>query len=154
MVKNLPVMQEMWVWSLGREDPLKKEMAAHSSILAWEILWIEELGGLQFTGPQSVGHDSVTKTATDIFQDWKYVIICLQLYDFGQAGDLSLVSNNNYIVLCIFMTPHLSWVFLVSWSVLVFSHLNSCCTPLLIFLQASVPPSPHTMSWQDGKHLL
>ena len=39
-------MQEMWVWSLGEEDPLEKEMATHASILAWEIPWIEESGGL------------------------------------------------------------------------------------------------------------
>ena len=51
--KNLPAMQEtqeMWVLSLGREDPLKKEMATHSSILAWEIPWTEEPGGLQSMG--------------------------------------------------------------------------------------------------------
>ena len=42
MAKNLPAMQESWVQSLGREDPLEKEMAIHSSILAWEILWTEE----------------------------------------------------------------------------------------------------------------
>ena len=47
VVKNLPVMQETWVWSLGGEDPLEKEMATQSSILAWEIPWIEEPGGLQ-----------------------------------------------------------------------------------------------------------
>ena len=45
-VKNLPAMQEPQVWSLGEEDPLEKGMATHSSILAWEILWIEEPGGL------------------------------------------------------------------------------------------------------------
>ena len=45
MVKNMPVMQETWVQSLSREDPLEKEMTTHSSILAWEILWTEELGG-------------------------------------------------------------------------------------------------------------
>ena len=45
-------MQETEVQSLGREDPLEKEMATHSSILAWEILWTEELGGLQFMGSQ------------------------------------------------------------------------------------------------------
>ena len=43
-------MQEMWVRSLGREDPLEKERATHSSILAWRISWTEELGGLQSTG--------------------------------------------------------------------------------------------------------
>ena len=46
MVKNPPAMQETWVRSLGQEDPLKKEMATHSSILAWRIPWTEELGGL------------------------------------------------------------------------------------------------------------
>ena len=47
MVKNLPVMQETWVQSLGQEDPLEKGMATHSSILAWRIPWTEEPGGLQ-----------------------------------------------------------------------------------------------------------
>ena len=46
MVENLPAKQEMWIQSLGWEDPLEKEMATHSSILAWEILWTEEPGGL------------------------------------------------------------------------------------------------------------
>ena len=46
-VKNLPAMQETQVWSLGQEDHLEKEMASHSSILAWEIPWTEEPGGLQ-----------------------------------------------------------------------------------------------------------
>ena len=50
-------MQEMWVQSLGREDPLEKEMATHFSILAWEIPWTEEPGGLESTGLQRVGHD-------------------------------------------------------------------------------------------------
>ena len=56
-VKNLPAMQETWVLSLGREDPLEKEMATHSSILAWEIPWTEEPGGLQSMGSQRVRHD-------------------------------------------------------------------------------------------------
>ena len=62
MVKNLPVMQATWVGSLGWEDPLEKEMAAHSSILAWEIPWTEEPGGLLFMGSQRVGHHWVTNT--------------------------------------------------------------------------------------------
>ena len=52
MVKNLPAMQETWVQSLGWEDPLEKEMAIHSSILAWKIPWTEEPGGLQSMGLQ------------------------------------------------------------------------------------------------------
>ena len=46
LVKSLPVKKETWVHSLGQEDPLEKEMAAHSSILAWRIPWTEEPGGL------------------------------------------------------------------------------------------------------------
>ena len=56
-VENLPAMQEMQVQSLGREDPLEEEMAMHSSILAWEIPWTEEPGGLQSMELQRVGHD-------------------------------------------------------------------------------------------------
>ena len=52
LVKNLPAMQEIRVRSLGREDPLEKEMATHFSILAWEIPRTEEAGGLQSTGSQ------------------------------------------------------------------------------------------------------
>ena len=57
MVKNPPVMQETWVWSLGGEDPLEKGMATHSSVLAWRIPWTEEPGEIQFMGSQRVGHD-------------------------------------------------------------------------------------------------
>ena len=52
-VKRLLALQETWVRSLGREDPLEKEMATHSSILAWRIPWTEKPGGLQSTGSQS-----------------------------------------------------------------------------------------------------
>ena len=57
MVKRLLTMQETPVQSLGREDPLEKEMATHSSILAWRILWTEEPAGLQSMVLQKVGHD-------------------------------------------------------------------------------------------------
>ena len=50
-------VQEIWVRSLGWEDTLEYEMATHSSILAWNIPWTEEPGGLQSTGSQKVGHD-------------------------------------------------------------------------------------------------
>ena len=55
--KNLPVMRETWVQSLGWEDILEKKMATHSSIIAWESPWAEEPGGLQSTGSQRVVHD-------------------------------------------------------------------------------------------------
>ena len=56
-VKHLPAMQETRVLSLGQEDPLEKEMAAHSSTLAWKIPLMEEAGRLQSMGSQRVGHD-------------------------------------------------------------------------------------------------
>ena len=52
VVRNLPGMQEMWVGSLGREDPLEEDIATHSNILAWRIPWTEEPGGLQSIGSQ------------------------------------------------------------------------------------------------------
>ena len=61
-VKNLPAVQETWVRSLGQEDPLEKEMATHSSILAWKISWTEKPGGLQSVGSQRVEHDWVTNS--------------------------------------------------------------------------------------------
>ena len=62
MVKNLPAMRETWIPSLGQEGPLEKEMATHSNILAWEIPWKEEAGGLQSMGLQRVRHDLATKS--------------------------------------------------------------------------------------------
>ena len=61
-IKHLPAMQETWVQSLGWEDPLEKEMAIHSSILAWRIPWTEEPGRLQSTGLQRVGPIRMTDT--------------------------------------------------------------------------------------------
>ena len=69
-VKNLPAMQEMQIWSLGREDPLKEDMVTHSSILAWEIPWTEEPGGLQSMGSQWVRQDLVTKQQTTTTSTW------------------------------------------------------------------------------------
>ena len=61
VVKNLPAKQEMQVQSLDWEDPLEKEMATHSSILAWGIPWTEECGGLESMRSQRVRHDLATK---------------------------------------------------------------------------------------------
>ena len=55
--KNPPAVQETWVWSLGREDPLEQGMATHSSILAWTVPWTEEPGGLQSMGSQRVRYN-------------------------------------------------------------------------------------------------
>ena len=62
MVKNLPSVQETWVQFLGWEDPLEKEMATHSSMLAWRIPWTEEPGRLQSMGSQEL--DSMERLST------------------------------------------------------------------------------------------
>ena len=64
LVSNPPAKQETWVWSLGWEDPLEKEMTTHSSILAWRIPWTEKPGRLHPMGSQRVGHDWITNTFT------------------------------------------------------------------------------------------
>ena len=66
MLKRLPTMRETWVQSLGREDLLEKEMATHSSILAWKIPWTEEPGRLQSMGSQRVGHDWTTSLLREV----------------------------------------------------------------------------------------
>ena len=69
-VKRLPAMWKTRVQSLGREDPLEKEMANHSSTLAWKILWTEEPGGLQSMGLQRVGHNWATEL------NWTERLLC------------------------------------------------------------------------------
>ena len=81
MVKNLPVMQETWVRSLGQEDPLEKGMATHSSVLAWRIPWTEEPGRLQSMGLQSVRNHWATNTF--IFTLWTFFGIAL-LWDWNE----------------------------------------------------------------------
>ena len=66
MIKNLPAMRETWVQSLGQEDLLEKEVAAHSSILAWRIPWTEEPGGLQPMGLQESDTTEQLDRQTDI----------------------------------------------------------------------------------------
>ena len=67
-------MHEIWVRSLGWEVSLEKEMAPHSSTLAWEIPWTEEPGGLQSTGSQRVGHDlAIKQWSEDALPNWKLI---------------------------------------------------------------------------------
>ena len=77
-LKRLPAMQETWVRSLSQEDPLEKEMATHSSILAWRIPWMEEHGGLQSTGSQRVRHDQATSLQDNIKHTNVHVIRVLE----------------------------------------------------------------------------
>ena len=65
MVKNLPAVEEIQVWSLGQEDPLEEGMTTHSNIVAWAIPWTEEPGGLQSTGSQTKQPNSLTSVRHD-----------------------------------------------------------------------------------------
>ena len=76
-VKRLPTMWETWVRFLGREDPLEKEMATHSSTLAWKIPWSEKPGRLQSMGSQRVGHDWATSRHNVIVLQW---LCCITVY--------------------------------------------------------------------------
>ena len=77
MVKNLPAVWETWVWPLDQEDPLEKDLAIHSSVLARRIPWIEELGGPQSMGSQRVGHNSTTIIQNDNIEDY---ILLIKIY--------------------------------------------------------------------------
>ena len=85
-LKCLPLMRETWVGSLGQEDPLEKEMATHSSILAWRIPWTEEPGGLQSMGSQRVGHDWATSLSTLTFLQVKKGTVIEQYATVCGAG--------------------------------------------------------------------
>ena len=82
-------MRETWVRSLGREDPLEKEMATHSSILAWRIPWMEEPGGQQSMGLQRVGHDWVTSLSLSLLTTCMWVQTIPYLWDFTLLSYLS-----------------------------------------------------------------
>ena len=83
MIKNLPAMQETWVWSLGWED-WSRESATYSSILAWTIPWTEEPGRLWFMGWQRVGHD----WATNIFTSWASQVAPVVKTSPANTGDI------------------------------------------------------------------
>ena len=101
MVKNLPAMWETWVRSLGWEDPLKKELATHSNILAWEIPWTEEPSGLQSTGLQSQTRLTHThQTAWILFLD------PLLDLDLGSSVSENTLLSGVHSVFCIcFLSP-------------------------------------------------
>ena len=116
-LKCLPAMWETWVWSLGQEDPLEKEMATYSSILAWRILWTEEPGGLQSTGSQRVGHDwatSLTHMSIKFFFEKERWYYSWQLNNLGvAAGNWSLWAVENLHIT--YGQPFISVIPLYPW---------------------------------------
>ena len=90
-VNNTFAMQETWIWSLGWEDPLEKEMAIHSSTIAWEIPWTEDPGRLQSMGSQRVRHDWATSL---------YRMCMLFLLNIIISGFVSLIWVSCLDMLC------------------------------------------------------
>ena len=97
MVKRLSAMRETPIRFLGWEDPLEKEMAIHSSTLAWKILWTEEPDRLQSMGSQRVGHYSGNLAHTHNLKTNKYLLYCdfpggsdgkASVYDVGDPGSI------------------------------------------------------------------
>ena len=103
VVKNPPAKQERWVWSLGQEDPLEKEIETHSSILAWEIPWTEKPGGLQSMGSQRVGNNIATEYSTQ----FSYIcsIICDSQITFYNIYLCHLVSKRASQVVLVVKNP-------------------------------------------------
>ena len=83
MVKCLSAMQDARVQSLGWENPLQKEMATHSSILAWKIPWTEEPGGLQSMGSQRVGYDKLRLCEEGKESLWQFSLRFFFFFFFG-----------------------------------------------------------------------
>ena len=90
-------MQEESIWFLGQEDPLEKKMVTLSSILAWEIPWVEEPGRLQSMGSHRVGHDWVTENAWGLIkgEKSKASLVCIALsLEISKSGQI--LSNSKY----------------------------------------------------------
>ena len=84
MVRNLPAMQEIWVQSLGWEEPLEKGMATHSAILAWRIPWTDEIGGLQSIGLPRVGR--LTLSVSNKQGKYCLIVYCTKCYEGREFG--------------------------------------------------------------------
>ena len=119
MVKHLPVMWETRVQSLGWEDPLEKEMAIHSSTLAWKVPWMEEPSRLQSMGSQRVGHDWATSLH---FQNLLFIIPLFQHISMycslspqymRQRNSSSLGKRNPKRLFSILLELSYSWIYLI-----------------------------------------
>ena len=97
-VKRLPAMRETQVWSLGWEYPLEKEMAAHSSILAWRIPWMEETGRLYSRGLQRVGHDWATSLSLSFFLQIVDVFLQILGKQYFEFAVFLLIVNSKKVI--------------------------------------------------------
>ena len=133
-LKNLPAMQETWVWSLGWEDPLEKEMAAHSSILAQEIPWTEEPGRLQSMGSQTVRHHWVT-----------FIECTLSLHICLQCPSQAFPARDGYSYLKLIFCCY--YYFLSHYFILIFYWLCLTACRILVPWPGTEPRPPAAESW-------
>ena len=89
VIKNPPAVQEFWVWSLGPEDSLEKEMVTYSSILAWRIPWTEEPGRLQFMGSQRVEYDWRTYITTSCLKHFSTLQLAVAKWPSSSLWNVS-----------------------------------------------------------------
>ena len=117
-------MQETWVWSLGQEDPLKKEMATRSSIFVWKILWKEEPGGLESMGSQRAGHDLATEYTHKVVIKWWHTPAwsLLGIFDVPKVKPVFLIGRPDTRGVPPVTSPHFTghsslthWLTLASW---------------------------------------
>ena len=106
MVKNPPAKWETWVRSLGQEDPLEKEMATHSSILAWRIPWTEEPGRLQSTGLRRVGHDWAASPSLSLSP--RYVDVLPSVYPCTFSRTWSCLADEAAMNICVLIFGRIS----------------------------------------------
>ena len=123
-LKRLPAMRETRVQSLGREDSLEKEMATHSSILAWKIPWMEEPGGLQSTGSQRVGHDWATSLSLSLYFRIRgfqiYFRICsFVFFQIKSSCAKTIYSHNSPFPIATYWVSICSWTYSRLYSVLM-----------------------------------
>ena len=117
-LKCLPAMQKTWIQSLGREDPLEKEMAPHSSILTWRIPWTEEPCGLQFMGWQRVGYGWATSLSLSYVSI--YVYKCVYMYFYVHTYMYLYISSYVFIIIVVIVIRIIVW-FIHSQIFLMFS---------------------------------
>ena len=140
-VKNLPAMQETWVWSLGWEDSMENGMANNSSILAWRTPWTEEPGGLQSMGSERVRHNWVTNTYT-LF--WAHYLTSDQIRLDQWLSCVWLPATPSIAARQASLSITNSWSSLRLTSiesVMPSSHLILCRPPLLL------PPNTHIQTY-------
>ena len=144
-VKHLPPMWEARVRSQGREDLLEKEMATHSSILAWRIPWTEEPGGLQSTGLQRVGHDCATSLHEAVTVVWdggkarfKVLSLVLKKCFLGYMIPSTLIEVCLFLICLSYMLASASMLDYARWKcVRCWKHLHRCCIrSITLFLQS------------------